>query len=54
MNEQLLYQIALTNIPNVGDITAKKLIAYCGSAEQVFIDKKTVLEKIPGIWKVKV
>jgi DNA processing protein len=49
MNEQLLYHIAITSIPNVGDITAKKLIAYCGSSEQVFKEKKNVLEKIPGI-----
>ncbi len=49
MNEQLLYHIAITSIPNVGDITAKNLIAYCGSSEQVFKEKKSVLEKIPGI-----
>ncbi len=49
MNEQLLYHIAITSIPNIGDITAKKLIAYCGSSEQVFREKKGVLEKIPGI-----
>ncbi|MGB0886883.1 MAG: DNA-processing protein DprA [Vicingaceae bacterium] len=49
MNEQLLYHIAITSIPNVGDITAKKLIAYCGSSEQVFKEKKSVLEKTPGI-----
>ncbi len=52
MNEQLLYHIAMTAIPNVGDITAKKLIAYCGSSEQVFNEKKSVLEKIPGIGAV--
>ena len=45
----LQYQIALTLIPNVGDITAKKLIAYCGSAEDVFKQKKPHLLKIPGI-----
>ncbi len=45
----LLYQIALTLIPGVGDITAKKLIAYCGSAEAIFKEKKKILEKIPGI-----
>ncbi|MBL4669778.1 MAG: DNA-protecting protein DprA [Flavobacteriales bacterium] len=49
MNEQLLYHIAITSIPNIGDITAKNLIAYCGSTEQVFKEKKSVLEKIPGI-----
>lgn len=49
MNDSLLYNIAITLIPNVGDVTAKKLIAYCGSSEQVFKEKKSVLEKIPGI-----
>lgn len=49
MNEQLLYHIAITSIPNIGDVTAKKLIAYCGSSEQVFKENKLVLEKIPGI-----
>jgi len=52
MNEQLLYHIAITSIPNIGDVTAKKLIAYCGSSEQVFKEKKSVLEKIPGIGPV--
>lgn len=52
MNEQLLYHIALTSIPNIGDVTAKKMIAYCGSSEQVFRDKKSLLEKVPGIGSV--
>lgn len=52
MNEQLLYHIAITSIPNIGDVTAKKLIAYCGSSEQVFKEKKSALEKIPGIGAV--
>ncbi len=49
MNEQLIYQIALTSIPNIGDRTAKKLIAYCGSAKDVFEESKKALEKIPSI-----
>lgn len=52
MNEQLLYHIAITSIPNIGAITAKKLIAYCGSSEQVFKENKSKLEKIPGIGSV--
>jgi len=52
VNEQLLYHIAITSIPNIGDITAKKLIAYCGSSEQVFKEKRSLLEKIPGIGAV--
>jgi DNA processing protein len=33
----------------VGDITAKKLIAYCGGIENVFKEKKAHLVRIPGI-----
>jgi len=47
--EKLLYQVAITLIPGIGDITAKKLIAYCGGVEAVFSEKKVHLEKIPGI-----
>jgi len=46
---KLLYQISITLIPGIGDITAKKLIAYCGGVEAVFSEKKVHLEKIPGI-----
>jgi len=45
----LQYVIGLGLIPGVGDVTAKKLIAYCGSAEAVFKEKKSHLLKIPGI-----
>jgi len=45
----LRYQIAITLIPGVGDIIAKKLISYCGSAEGVFKEKKQNLLKIPSI-----
>ncbi len=43
------YLIALTLIPQVGSVTARKLIAYTGSAEAVFREKKSSLTKIPGI-----
>jgi DNA processing protein len=45
----LTYQIGLTLLDGVGDVLAKNLVAYCGSAEQVFKTKKAQLEKIPGI-----
>lgn len=51
-NEDLKYKIALSLIPSIGDILAKRLVAYCGSAEMVFKEKKTALEKIPGIGSV--
>lgn len=44
-----LYQIALTRIPQVGGITARNLIAWCGSAEAIFRAKKSELLKIPGV-----
>jgi DNA processing protein len=49
---QLLYKIAIGMIPGIGSINAKKLIAYTGSVEGVFKEKKTHLLKIPGIGEV--
>jgi len=47
--DELFYKIALTQLPMVGDINAKKLIAYCGSCKAIFTNKKTQLMKVPGI-----
>lgn len=44
-----LYQIALTRIPQVGAITARNLISWCGGVEEVFKAKKKDLLKIPGV-----
>lgn len=49
---ELQYQIGLTLIEGVGDVLAKNLIAYCGSAEQIFKTNKTLLDKVPGIGPV--
>jgi len=32
----LLYKIALTMIPGIGDVYGKKLVAYCGGVEDIF------------------
>lgn len=45
----LIYQIAISLIPGIGDVNAKKLIAYCGDAEAVFHEKKEALMQIPGM-----
>ena len=50
--ESLKYKIGLSLIPKIGDVTAKKLVAYTGSVEAVFNEKKRNLEKIPGIGPV--
>ena len=46
---ELLYTLALQNVSKIGDITAKKLIHHCGSAEAVLKEKKGNLLKIDGI-----
>lgn len=45
----LLYPIAISLIPGIGSIHAKKLIAYTGSIDGVFNEKRSNLLKIPGI-----
>lgn len=45
----LVYKIAISLIPGVGTVTAKKLIAYAGSIEAVFNEPASKLEKIPGV-----
>ncbi len=49
MDKNLLYRIALTQIPGVGGVTARRLISYCGSVEAVFNEKHSALKKIPGV-----
>lgn len=44
-----LHKIALTFIKSIGPVTAKNLLAYCGSAEDVFSASKKQLLQIPGI-----
>lgn len=49
---ELLYQIGLTLLEGVGDVNAKNLLAYCGSAKEIFEAKKVQLTKIPGIGEI--
>jgi DNA processing protein len=48
-SETLQYQLALTMIPKIGAITARKLIEYIGSPEGVFLEKTSTLRSIPGV-----
>jgi DNA processing protein len=52
MSQDLQYKIGITLIPGVGHVTAKTLIAYCGSAEAVFKEKGATLRKIPDIGSI--
>ena len=51
-SEDLLYQLSLTLIPNIGPVQAKILLQHC-NAEEIFHAKKTFLEKIEGIGPVR-
>lgn len=53
MHSDLLHQISLTLIPNIGDVHAKALVNHFGNAEAIFKAKKKDLEEIEGIGSIK-
>jgi DNA processing protein len=53
MPNDLLYQIALTLVPNIGDVHAKALVNIYGDAQSIFKAKKKDLENIEGIGTVR-
>ncbi|HVG11469.1 MAG TPA: DNA-processing protein DprA [Flavisolibacter sp.] len=50
---ELLYQLSLTLVPNIGDVHAKILLEYYGSASAIFKAKKAELEGLEGIGAVR-
>ena len=52
MKTDLLYQLALTLIPNIGPVQAKLLLQHC-EPEEIFHARKHFLEKIEGIGPVR-
>ena len=52
MTDNLIHKIAISLIPGIGSVTAKSLIAYTGSAEQVFREKEKALRLIPGVGSI--
>ena len=53
MPNDLLYQVALTLVPNIGSIQAKTLIDYFGDAEAVFKASPGKLSKVEQIGDVR-
>jgi DNA processing protein len=49
----LLYQIALTQVPNIGYVHARTLAQHFESAEAIFKARRSSLEKIDGIGTVR-
>ncbi len=47
--EDIRYKIGIGLIPKIGPVLTRRLIAYCGSAEGVFREKRARLARIPGI-----
>jgi DNA processing protein len=53
MPQELMYQIALTRIPLIGDVIIKKLLEHFGSAGNIFKAKKYELEKIETVGTIR-
>jgi DNA processing protein len=53
MQNDLLYQIALTLVPNIGDVNSKALVNHFGSAKAIFNAAKKDIEEIDGIGKIR-
>ncbi|NHF59138.1 DNA-protecting protein DprA [Flavobacteriaceae bacterium TP-CH-4] len=49
---ELVAVLRLQSIPNIGDVTAKKLISHTGSPTAIFTDKLQHLQKIDGIGSI--
>ncbi|MEQ8880690.1 MAG: DNA-processing protein DprA [Cyclobacteriaceae bacterium] len=47
--DEKIYQVALELMPGIGDISARQLISYTGSASSVYTADRKVLSEIPGV-----
>ncbi|GHT76930.1 DNA processing protein DprA [Bacteroidia bacterium] len=48
-NQNVLYQIGMTLVKGIGTVTAKQIVETLGDVSLLFKEKKSVLERIPGI-----
>jgi DNA processing protein len=53
LNSELLYQLAITLVPNIGDVQAKILIQHFGNASSIFKASTSTLETIEGIGTIR-
>lgn len=49
MQDKLLFEVALTFLPTVGDVLLKGLVSYCGGVKEVFEASHSKLKRAPGI-----
>lgn len=53
MNNDLLYQVALTLIPHIGPVQARILVEHFGNAKDIFEANKSTLGRLEGIGEVR-
>ena len=53
MHTDLIYQLSLTQVPNIGAVHAKILIQHFGNAAAIFKARKADLERIEGIGEIR-
>ncbi|SEW30235.1 DNA processing protein [Chitinophaga arvensicola] len=53
MSQELIYQLALTRIPLIGDVIVKKLLEHFGSAGNIFHARKHELERIDTVGSIR-
>jgi len=53
MPQELMYQLALTRIPLIGDVIIKKLLEHFGSAGDIFRARKHELERIETVGTIR-
>ncbi|MFY0252325.1 DNA-processing protein DprA [Chitinophaga sp. 30R24] len=53
MSQELMYQMALTRIPLIGDVIIKKLLEHFNSAGNIFKARKHELEKIDAVGTIR-
>ena len=53
MNDELLCRVALTLVPQIGDVHARSLVNIFGSAQAVFSAPKKELERMEGIGSIR-
>ena len=47
-----MYKVAITLIPNVGPVTTRNLVSYCGGVKAVFEARKRELLNVPGVGRL--
>ena len=53
MTDELIYQLALTLVPQIGSVQARILVQHFNSASAIFKASQSTLEKIEGIGEIR-